>query len=1015
MLAGFVGVRLLPDMQAAKEEARRLIDWRFDAEGRVASLGELVTSVQLLVQGPSAGAPAARVEEVRARALPFFVPSAVASSTEDEALAQVALEASEFEGVVASGVVLVVSLLERGERTEALLEFEAVDRAYAEAVRVWAGGREEVAAQFVTLESTVDSVLYRGARFTGLWAVLGLLFATGRMVVLQRRVVDPSKASGTKARDSGLPDGPNAAFLARYGRVLEETATALVVVDPRTMAVVATNSRARRDLELDETELRGRPIDQLWIGDDTAEQVIREVGSGESARGVFFANQRCGDSGTRRVEVRAFGVEASPSTEVITIVHDLSERRRFEQFNERLARFAVEHGRTIQQGDLETACREITEMAAELLDVGTASVWFMEADGIRCGDLFDARSGRHDKGAFIASDEAPRYFRALRTQRTLAANNVRTHPATQELVSYLEAEGVDALLDVPVRRGGELIGVICHQCHDGPRTWRVEEKVLAGAIGDILLQAVESAEREETERRLAASERRYRSIFESAAIGIAESDRSGFVRGANGALCQMLGYTAKELDTITFESITFPEDRPASKRAVDQFLRNERDTYVGDKRYIRKDGTLMWAHIHASAVRDEDGTLASFVVIIRDRSAEKELEDQLAHAQRMDSIGRLAGGIAHDFNNVLTTILGNAEMARARLPRTSQAARQVEAIEDSARRASGLTHQLLTFARRDVVRATTVELDRLTQGSEQLLRRLIGEKIELSMSLAATGAFIEIDPQQFDQVLMNLTLNARDALPDGGTIRIRTLVVRGADLPEVDSAATAKEFVVLELSDDGAGMSDEVQELAFEPFFSTKEPGEGTGLGLATCYGIVSEAGGTIRVRSELGAGTTVSIILPRVEGVAEALLSDESTLSHGGAGLTVLVIEDAEPVRELIAGMLRDQGHVVLEAVDGLDGVDLAHSHIGPIDLLISDIVMPSLSGPEAVRRIRAKRSGLPVLFISGYTAEHGAETALGAEDTDILAKPFTPSELMARVHQLLGSSGSDSVAPAG
>lgn len=1012
-LAGLVAFWLLPSVRSAQQDMHRLIEWRFEVEQRVAALGLLVNSAQRLVHSSDGDLDerSRRAGDVRGGSLRFFVPITGADSAPTAHLGDTALRAAAHEAEVASGVTLAVTLLERADSAAAVAVLASVNDAYTEANDVWLGGRAAVQNELADLEAQLDSILLRGARLTGVWGLLGLLLAAGGVYGSHRR-----RRVGENEPVLSLPlDGPNARFIARYGPVLEETAAALVVIDPRTMTVVTTNSRARRELGAEEGELRGRPIGELWGGGDSVEQVIREVGSGASGRGVFFADQRSDDGGTRRVEVTAFGVEASPSTEVITIVHDLSGRRRFEQFNERLARFAVEHGRTIRQGDLEVACREITEMAAELLDTGTAAVWFMEADGIRCGDLYDARTGRHDGGAFIAADEAPAYFQALRTQRTVAASNVKTHPATQELTAYLAAEGVDALLDVPIRRGGEVIGVLCHECHKGPRVWQVEEKVLAGAIGDLLLQAVESAEREETERRLAASERRYRSIFESAAIGIAEADPEGFIRRANGALCQMLGYTAEELGALRFQQITHPEDRARSQRAIKQFLRAERDAFTTDKRYIRKDGSFMWAHIHASAVRDENGSIASFVVIIRDRTAEKELEDQLAHAQRMDSIGRLAGGIAHDFNNALTTVLGNAELARERLPRTSQAVKQLSAIEDSARSASSLVQQLLTFARRDVVRSSVVELDRLARGSEQLLRRLIGEDVELSTSLSAPGALIEIDPQQFDQVLMNLAVNARDAQPNGGCIRIRTRVVDAADVPEVDQRVHGTDFVVLEVSDDGTGMSEELRARAFDPFFSTKEPGEGVGLGLATCYGIVSEAGGAIRLRSEVGAGSTFSVILPRVEGVADPVPDAESPVAESGSGVTVLVMEDAEPVRELIVSMLRDLGHVVIEAVDGLEGVDLASSHIGPIDLCISDIVMPSLSGPKAVEQIRAKRTGLPVLFISGYTADHGSDEAFSGSNTDILPKPFTPSELMARVRRLLEATGSDSVAPTG
>lgn len=992
-LIAYVVGWILPDVRVLKEDTRAVLEFRADADRRVDDLGTMLRTLRKVTtdRPEEALLPADSAQQLRDGILPFF--SAAGQSPEagyGAQYAEVGLDASTHEVRVAGSALMAVTLLERGQIAAARVEFEAAIDVYTDVVHAWAGAREADADQLRAIEAALEGVLARGARGLGLWALVGLILAGAWFVVVGRRRREPVESG-----DDGL--------IARYGRVLEEAATALVVIDSERMVVAATNERARSDLGLTEDEVVGRPVDQLWrTRDGAAARVLREVGGGVTARSGFFADQVAADGSTHRVEVTAFQAGTGASPEVVTVVHDLRERRRLEQFNERLAHFAVEHGRTVQKGDLGVLCREVTEMAAELLDVQCAGVWFMEADGIRAADIFDAAKGEHTSDDFIAVEEAPDYFRALRTQRTISASNVKTHPATHELTSYLESSGVDALLDVPIRRGAEVIGVLCHEWHHGPRVWTAEEQVVAGAIGDLVLQAVESAEREETEARLAASELRYRSIFESASVGISESTRDGYLRRANATFCRMLGYTADELRELTFEEITHPDDLEASSKAIQQFLNNERSSFVIDKRYIRKDGSILYAEVQASAMRDDDGELSSFVVVVQDRTEEKLLGEQLAHAQRMESIGQLAGGIAHDFNNVLTTVLGNAELARARLSKESPESKQLAQIEDSARRARGLTQQLLTFARRDVVRPSVLPVDRLAKGADELIRRLIGEDVEFVTDLSASDGLIQIDPQQFDQVVLNLSVNARDA---GSTrIEMRTDVVPASAVPEAESLdVPASEFVVLEVTDNGRGMTEAIQSRVFEPFFTTKEPGEGTGLGLATCYGIVREAGGVVRVRSAPGEGSTFTVLLPRRVGEADTLPSPVDLEVHASEGQTVLVMEDAEPVRMLIVDSLERVGYRVIEAATGAEGVDAAASHIGRIDLCVSDIVMPGQSGPKAVEVIRKKRPGMPVLFISGYSADTAREDALDAPNTELLLKPFTPTELLSKVWAML------------
>ena len=388
---------------------------------------------------------------------------------------------------------------------------------------------------------------------------------------------------------------------------------------------------------------------------------------------------------------------------------------------------------------------------------------------------------------------------------------------------------------------------------------------------------------------------------------------------------------------------------------------------------------------------------------------ERDLREQLTHAQRMDSVGRLAGGIAHDFNNLLTAVLGNVELARGRMGGDGVLDAELAEIEQAAQRATSMTRQLLTFARRQVVTPAVVELDGLADGAETLLRRLIGENVELVTDLDAEGAMVRIDPQQFDQVLMNLTVNARDAMPDGGTVRISSRVRPAADLLETTFLQEpAEEYVVLEVADSGSGMSPEVQDRVFEPFFSTKEPGDGTGLGLATCYGIVHQADGHISVTSELGVGSVFRVILPRVRRGVEPVAPVEPSAPVFEAGRTVLVVEDADPVRRLVVEALARAGYLVLEASDGEEALEVAGAHEGPIDVVVSDIVMPKMNGPRAVEALRETRPDIRALFISGYAADTVRDSALAAPGSDFLAKPFSAGELLRKVSALTSDGAS-------
>jgi CheY-like chemotaxis protein len=369
----------------------------------------------------------------------------------------------------------------------------------------------------------------------------------------------------------------------------------------------------------------------------------------------------------------------------------------------------------------------------------------------------------------------------------------------------------------------------------------------------------------------------------------------------------------------------------------------------------------------------------------------------------MESIGRLAGGIAHDFNNLLTAILGNVELAKSELPDASRASGDLDEIEKSAVRATKLTSQLLTFARRRVVEPQVVNLNEATAATETLLRRLISERVELSVRLEADPSHVRIDPGQFEQVIMNLAVNARDAMPGGGRLEIRTRAATPAEREEAfGGEAPVEEAVVLAVSDTGVGMEPEVMGRLFEPFFTTKAAGHGTGLGLAICYGIVGQAGGYIGVESAPGEGTTFKIILPSARSSEMAIEVEPVDAGEGRGSEVVLLVEDEDAVRRLVERALGQKGYEVLSAAHGDEAMNIVSSRGADIEVLITDIVMPRMGGLEVAALVKERVPGVKVLYISGYSDSEEAHRVIGTAGKAFLAKPFSPSELARRVRAL-------------
>jgi two-component system, cell cycle sensor histidine kinase and response regulator CckA len=386
------------------------------------------------------------------------------------------------------------------------------------------------------------------------------------------------------------------------------------------------------------------------------------------------------------------------------------------------------------------------------------------------------------------------------------------------------------------------------------------------------------------------------------------------------------------------------------------------------------------------------------------RRQRRRLEEQFRQAQKMEAVGRLAGGVAHDFNNLLTIITGYSELLLSRNQLSESDRTALDEIRRAAERGGSLTHQLLAFSRRQPLRPRVASMNDLIANMNKMLQRLIGEDIQLATIPSKHAGSVKIDPGQFEQVLMNIVINARDAMPRGGNLTIETAeVFINTDRARSYVDLQAGHYVLLSVTDSGKGMDAETRSHLFEPFFTTKEPGKGTGLGLATVYGIVKQSGGFIEVASAPGQGTNVQIYLPQAEpSTEEEPAAVSQTVSLDGSE-TILLVEDEPCVRAIICEILRPRGYRVLECTSGAEALQTARNFTGPIDLILTDVVMPELSGPELVRVLLGERPGTRVLYISGYTDEATVLHGLQRSDVDFLQKPFVPNELAGKIRQAL------------
>jgi len=517
-------------------------------------------------------------------------------------------------------------------------------------------------------------------------------------------------------------------------------------------------------------------------------------------------------------------------------------------------------------------------------------------------------------------------------------------------------------------------------------------------------RALQAQERAET--RLKASESHLRSLLDEAPIAVIALSNDDLVTMWNPCAERMLGWTAAEVIGRPLPTVT-----PQGRDEFDSFREQEgrvEQIHHREHAVLRKDGSSLHIALSTAALHNAAGEVQGTIVLYGDVSERKALEEQLRQSQKMEAVGQLAGGVAHDFNNLLTVIMAHTGLLAQSLPRDSEAHQDVEEIQRAATGAAGLTRQLLAFSRKQVLRPVVLDLNETLAGSTGVLRRVLAEDIEIITRQGSEPLFVRADPVQLEQVIMNLAVNARDAMAFGGALTIETGLVEGGRQKVLSEQGILPPgfYAQLCVSDTGVGIPLDVQPRIFEPFFTTKEVGRGTGLGLSTVFGIVTQSNGFLDLSSAPGIGTTIRIYLP-IQPFTE--LDDRTSADphpdDATGSETILLVEDSAPVRALARRVLERQGYVVLEASDGVEGIEAAEEFAGEIDLVLTDAIMPRAGGGELVRAIRASRPGVRVLYMTGYTEDELVRAGVRNDQDNLMLKPFTPDTLVSAVRQTLDS----------
>jgi PAS domain S-box-containing protein len=782
--------------------------------------------------------------------------------------------------------------------------------------------------------------------------------------------------------------------------IVGETSDDLIWTLDREGRVTFVNAITARVLGYAAEELLGRPFSEFRLPEGAADDaaVLRRLLAGEAFAGHEVTQpHRDGTLLTLSVTALPLRTPDGSVSGVLVAARDLTAERRVRQREAALA--SLGHRLSAARSPLEAA-RIIVGVAQELLgwDACSLDLYFPERDAIGAVLTMDTIDGRRVDvaHAYPGGPPSPMARRVLAEGAQLILRET-PEDVSAELRTFGEGRRSASLMFVPIRHGDRVAGIVSIQSY------------AAGAYdcGDLdLLETLAdhcggALERLRVEAALRESQAQLARTESFALVMTAHVSLDGRWLKVPPTLCNLLGVTEAHLLGAEVSAVTHPdhvaEDAAERRRLASGEVRSS-DLEL---RLVRSDGRPVWVYRNRSVVQDANGAPLYLLTYLRDVSDRRTLEEQLRQAQKMEAVGQLAGGIAHDFNNLLTAIIGNGELLLREMEPADPGRLDLQEINRAAHRAATLTRQLLAFSRKQILQPRLLSLNQVVTELSAMLRRVIGEHVELRIDLDPTLGLVLADPGQMEQVITNLAVNGRDALPSGGTLTIRTANLDGAHVAHSgpDEGELLGPHVALAVADNGVGMDDRTRARLFEPFFTTKELGRGTGLGLATVYGIVRQSGGHIRVHTRLHEGSTFTIYLPRAEGPSHDEDNGAGAMEEPGGAGTVLVVEDEEAVRTLASRVLRGKGYRVLEAASA----DLALAILGgsrePIDLLLTDVVMPGMSGPALAQRLVRQHPSLRVLYMSGYAEEAIERQGSLPAGGDLLEKPFTADQLARRV----------------
>ena len=787
---------------------------------------------------------------------------------------------------------------------------------------------------------------------------------------------------------------------ARYRTQVEHAPEAIVVLDVDTGRLVEANENAVRLYGRSREELfRLGPVDLSAPiqpdGRRSAEAAMEHIGDAlNGATPVFEWMHRNAEGRDIPCEVRLVRLPSATRRLVRGSVADISARKRSEQLRSALYQIAATAS---SAEDIDEFFAAIHQIVGELMYAKNFYV-----------ALYDRATGLLSFPYCVDEVDPtpePRPLRRGLTEHVLHSGKSLLMP-DEDFPAMVERGEVEVVgspsvdwLGVPLKRGGTAFGVLVVQSYDPRYRYGSAEKEVLTFVSQQIAVALE---RKRAQEAIRESEERYRLLFERNLAGVYRATLAGRILECNDALAHIFGYGSRE-ELIDRDVRTLYPDEPLRQEFLDGLLKS-RHLVNHEMRGQRKDGSAVWTLENAALLADEAAGAVIVEGTVTDISERKVLEEQLRQSQKMEAIGRLAGGIAHDFNNLLTTVLGYSDMALHQLPPEDPIRSEIEEIRKAGERAANLTRQLLAFGRKQVFEPKLIDLNALIAESSRMLARLIGEHIRLVTELDPSLGSVRADPGQVEQVILNLVVNARDAMSNGGTLTIRTENVDVDPGPARQHlGAEPGKYVVIAVNDTGVGIEAETQKRIFEPFFTTKEKPHGTGLGLATVYGIVSQSGGQVFVESQPGHGATFIIYLPRVEARPAVAAPAPARTAPARGCETILLVEDEPAVRDLTRRCLEASGYKVLQASDAEEALEVAGKHAGGLDMLLTDVIMPGASGPDLARQLVAARPDLRVLFVSGYTDQAMASERILEPGAAFLQKPFTPDGLARKVRDVL------------